>query len=620
LRLGSLRGRVLAAIALGLLCGLATFGGLRAGLLNGYRLQVTDQLQPTGAADPRVLVVGIDGRSLAEVGVRWPWPRKIHADLISHLAGAKAIVYDILFSPGSPDDDALAAAVRENGNVVLSAEAVLRARPGAKIYTATEPTFPVASIASGGIVGHANVLPDPADGVVRSVPLLVQTASGDLVPSMSLAAFARAEDVKGPYTYGPHGVIIGDTSIPTGPRTLLTIGYAPQLRTEAPHAPIVSAVDVLKGRVPRSDIDGKVVLIGATDPSLGDHNPTPVSKELQMAGVLIHANALNTMLTGAFLRPAGDVRTAESAGILGLLVALITLLAPVSVAPIAAVVALGAYVLWAVIRFDSGSVLDLIYPPLALLVAFVAALGIRYFTELRGRRRVSNLFSQYVPKGVANDLLASGRVEEAVHGERLKVTALFCDLRAFTAMSTQMEPTRLRDLLNIYYDETSKLIYDTGGTLLTYIGDEVFAVWGAPMPDDESASRAVGCARAIQDANTRLNERLEKEGLPSSVTYGIGLHTGDVIAAHVGTDVHRQYTILGDTVNCAARLCTIAGRNEIVVSSETYNALDEANGRPPSRTLPGIRLKGVGRDLLPHKLWPDELRDPSGEDRRGKEE
>jgi adenylate cyclase len=618
LRLGSLRARVLSAVALAVVGGLASFGGLHGGVFNGYRQQVTDSLQPTGTADPRVLVVGIDGRSLAEVGVRWPWPRSVHAQIIRNLAGAKAVVYDVLFSPGSPDDNALAAAIRRSGNVVLSAEAVLDAKRGASIYTATEVTPPAPKLAATAVSGHANVLPDPVDGVVRSVPLLVETKTGDLLPSMSLAALARVDGLQGPYTFGPRGIEIGDRIIPTGRRGLMTIAYAPELRPEVAHAPIVSAVDVLKGRVPRSAIVGKIVLIGATDASLGDNRPTPGA--LEMPGVLVHANALDTMLTGHFLRPTSDVRTAAYAGLLALLIALVTLIAPVSIAPIATVVALAGYVVWAIVRFDSGSILDLIYPPLTVVLAFVGALGIRYFTEMRGRRRVSMLFSQYVPKGVANELLASGRVNEAVQGERLMVTALFCDLRAFTAMSSKMEPTKLRDLLNIYYDETSRLVYDSGGTLLTYIGDEVFAVWGAPLPDPDSASRAVACARAIQDANERLNRRLADEELPSSVTYGIGLHTGEVIAAHVGTDVHRQYTILGDTVNCAARLCTIAGRNEIVVSAETYGALDASNGRPPAELLPGIRLKGVGRDLLPHRLWPDELRDPTGEQRQGKVE
>jgi adenylate cyclase len=532
------------------------------------------------------------------------------------------VLYDVLFNPGSPDDGKLAAAIRANGNVVLSSEATLEGG-WRGLYTAVEPIAPVPVIEQAGTVGNANVALDPGDGVARSLPLLVQDDKGNLEPSVSLATLARVEGLKGPYTYGPRGVLVGDTQIPTGPRTLLTIAFSPQLKQDAPHPPIVSASDLIEGRVPESAVRGKIVLVGATDPSLGDKHPTPVSKQagLEMPGVLIHANALNTMLTGESLQPTSDARTAVYAGALALLVALLTLLGPVSVAPVAALLLLGAYVLYAIVKFDSGAVLDLIYPPLALVLAFIAALGIRYFTEMRGRRLVSNLFSQYVPKGVADDLLASGRVDEAVSGQRLKVSALFCDLRAFTAMSSQMEPTRLRDLLNIYYDTTSKLVHESGGTLLTYIGDEVFAVWGAPLPDNDNAAKAVACARAIQDANSELNDRLEKEGLPSSVTYGIGVHTGEVIAAHVGTDVHRQYTILGDTVNCASRLCTIAGRNEIVVSEETYKSLDGSNGgRPPARTLPGIRLKGVGRDLVPHKLWPEELRDPSGEDRMGKVE
>ena len=617
MKLGSLRARALSAVVIGFVVGLATYGGLVTNQLDGYRQQVNDALMPTGSTDPRVLVVGIDGHSLAQVGVRWPWPRSLHAKLVDKLAGARAIVYDVLFSPGSPDDGKLASAIRESGNVVLSAEAELHAEKGAKIYTATALTPPVPKLRESAIVGHANVTPDPSDGVVRSLPLLVSTPQGDLIPSMSLATFERVEGLSGPYTQTPKGVVVGDRSIPTGPRSLLTIAYSPTLGTEVPKAPVVSAVDVLEGRVPRSRIEGKIVFVGATDPSLGDNRPTPVAKSQAMPGVLIHANALNTMLTGENLQPAGTTRTAASAAVLALIVALLTLLIPMYIAPIAAGAVLAAYIVWAVVRFDSGSVLDLIYPSLAIVIAFVAALGLRYFTELRGRRMVSNLFSQYVPKGVADELLVSGRVDEAIRGQRVKVTALFCDLRAFTAMSTQMEPTKLRDLLNIYYDETSRMVHEHGGTLLTYIGDEVFAVWGAPLPDEDSASSAVKCARAFQDASSRLNSRLADEGLPA-VTYGIGLHTGDVIAAHVGTDLHRQYTILGDTVNCAARLCTIAGRNEIVVSSETYEALN--NGKPPSLPLPGIKLKGVGRDLLPHKLWPDELRDPTGEERQGKVE
>jgi adenylate cyclase len=616
LRLGSLPARFVLAIALSIVIGALVFIGLSTNQLDGYRLQVTDALQPVGKADPRVVVIAIDGKSIAQAGVSWPWPRSIHAKLLGKLTTATAVLYDVLFSPASPDDAKLAAAIAKTPNVVLSAETELAAKDKAPLYTTTALTLPVRKIAAPpASVGHANIVRDPADGVVRSVPLLVETPKGDLLPSLSFQTYARVAGLTEPYTIRSDGIATNGGFVPTERRTLLDVAYAPDLQLDVPKAPIVSAVDVLKGSVPPSRFDGKIVLIGATDPALGDHQPTPVAKSVEMPGVLVHANALNTMLTGQFLQHESNTGTVLYAAALAALVAIVTLVAPVVLGPIVMLVLLAAYVLWAFVRFDSGTILDLIYPPLAMIGAFVGALAIRYFTELRGRRRVSNLFSQYVPKGVADELLYQNRVDIAVRGERLNVTALFCDLRAFTAMSSRMEPTDLRDLLNIYYDETSRLIYEHEGTLLTYIGDEIFAVWGAPLPDDKGAERAVACARAMQDASAGLNERLAGAGLPSSVSYGIGVHTGEVVAAHVGTDVHRQYTILGDTVNCASRLCTIAGRNEVVVSAETYESLDD---KPPATVLPGIKLKGVGRDLLPHRLWPDELRDPTGEQRQGK--
>jgi adenylate cyclase len=614
LRLGSLRARFVLAIGLSIVIGLLAFVGLRTKQLGGYRLQVADALQPTGKADPRVIVIAIDGKSIAEAGESWPWPRSVHAKLLGKLGGADAILYDVLFSPATRDDARLGAAVARSRNVVLSAGTELVART--PLFQTRSLTLPVRDVArEPATIGHVNIIRDPADGVVRSLPLLVETPEGELLPSLSLQTYAHVEGLSGPYTVRPNGVVASGRFIPTQRRAILDIAYAPQLQSDAPKAPIVSAVDVLDGRVSSARFKGKIVLIGATDPSLGDKQPTPVAKSLEMPGVLVHANALNTMLTGQYLQHTSDFRTALDATALAALVAIATLLAPVLLGPVVVLVLLGAYVLWAFIRFDSGTILDLIYPPLAMVGAFIAALAIRYFTEVRGRRRVSRLFSQYVPKGVANELLATNRVDTAVYGERLNVTALFCDLRAFTAMSSQMQPTDLRDLLNVYYDETSRLISEHNGTLLTYIGDEVFAVWGAPLPDDKGAERAVACARAMQEAREPLNERLAGAGLPSSLSYGIGVHTGEVIAAHVGTEVHRQYTILGDTVNCASRLCTIAGRNEVVVSGETYEALD---AKPPATVLPGIKLKGVGRDLSPHHLWPDELRDPTGESRHGK--
>lgn len=201
--------------------------------------------------------------------------------------------------------------------------------------------------------------------------------------------------------------------------------------------------------------------------------------------------------------------------------------------------------------------------------------------------------------------------EEETPGGRLEATLLFGDLRGHTAESSILEPDRIKELLDVFYEHTGRLINRYEGTLMAFTGDEVFAAWGAPAADEDGPKKAVACARLLQDSLSPLNQKLNARKLPS-VAFGIGIHAGEVVDAHVGVGRLRQYTVTGDSVNCASRLCSIAGRNEIVVSADVYDALTD---KPPAEKLEGIRFKGVGRELGPHRLWPDELRDPTGEQR-----
>ena len=108
------------------------------------------------------------------------------------------------------------------------------------------------------------------------------------------------------------------------------------------------------------------------------------------------------------------------------------------------------------------------------------------------------LFSQYVPEAVAQRLVDEDRAGSAVEGERLDMTVLFCDLRGFTALSENLEPAVVRTMLNHYYDRVTDIVLSMNGTLMKYVGDEVFAVWGAPLPSTDHPQRALECAIAIQ--------------------------------------------------------------------------------------------------------------------------
>jgi adenylate cyclase len=168
------------------------------------------------------------------------------------------------------------------------------------------------------------------------------------------------------------------------------------------------------------------------------------------------------------------------------------------------------------------------------------------------------------------------------------VAVLFCDLRGFTTMAESLEPGEVRDVLNAYYRATTRIVFDHGGTVMQYVGDEVFAVFGAPIPQAEAAATALRCAVAMQAAAGGLNEQLAGRGLPP-VAYGIGLHRGQVVAAHVGNEIRRQYAVVGDPVNVGSRLCGQARAGEVVVSD---TVLDHAGGPLAVEPLGPLPLKG----------------------------
>jgi adenylate cyclase len=254
------------------------------------------------------------------------------------------------------------------------------------------------------------------------------------------------------------------------------------------------------------------------------------------------------------------------------------------------------YVIFAFVRFNQGQVFNFIYPSIAVGLAFVGALGLRYFGETRQRRRVTALFSQYVPETVARRLVDEDKASQAAEGERLEMTVLFCDLRGFTALSESLEPSVVRTMLNHYYDKVTDVVLAHSGTLMKYVGDEVFAVWGAPLPDPDHPARALVCAMAIQGITPELNRELLELGCPE-VSFGIGLNTGEAVAAHFGGGRRRQYDVVGDTVNVGARLCSQAGRGEIILSDQV---LERVPDPPPVEPVGPVTLKGVSREL---RLW-----------------
>jgi adenylate cyclase len=561
--------KVIVAILIAGLVTVLCLAGLSLGLFQATQLRFADALFPAIEPDPRIVIVAVDDESLASIG-SWPFPRSQHAHLIDSLSeqGAALIGYDVTFSEESNpvEDEELAGAIDRAGNVVVAATATFTGKLGdvPRADGVLEPIAPVAGVAQ---VAHANVIPDP-DGVVRALPPIVETPSGDLLPSLSLALLGSAESLEGPVIFRPDGLQIGAALIPTGRAHLMDVNFAEDF-------PVYSFVDARDGAVPQGAFEGKIVLVGATALGLGDVRLTPLDKASGEPGVYVHANALNTLLTRAYL--AHDSRPVILAWVFGLalVVALAVEFLRVSLSWIPPAAAGAGYFFLAFARFDQGTVMNMVYPPIGIGLAYIVALAIKYFGEERERRRVTRVFGRYVAQDVVDEVLSAPESALAtLEGAARPLSVLFADLRGFTSASEQADPQDVVRALNAYLDAMVRAVNEELGTIDKFMGDCVMAFWGAPRPTEHHAERAVRAGIRMLDYIDEAVAAGTTAGL-NVAGCGVGIATGPAVVGNIGATDRLDYTVIGDTVNTASRLCGVAGAGQVVVTEACAAELDE---------------------------------------------
>ena len=575
--------------------------GLNAEVFGGFQRRATDALFPAAPDDGKVAVVGFDSKTINDQQLGNPLPRAKAALLVDNLkaAGARVIAFDVIYRTEQPGDDVFAAAINRAGNVILAREPTIGpARDGVYTSTSMSTLSPVLA-ATNHAEGQVHLNKDPSDGISRGVPLVVSSEDDtEFVPAISVLSVMMDRGINpSQFIVRPNGVQVGNRFVPTEAAKTMRLNFSPNLSGTSK---VISAADVINGTFDRKKIAGKIVFIGATASTLGDVKTAPVNKSTDLPGVMFHANAANTMLTGTYLEPVPDSQTLLWVAAVTAIVGTAVLLLPLWASIVITLLVGFGYIVFAFTQFNRGHVLDFVYPSLAVIFAFIGGLGLRYFGETRQRRKVTALFSQYVPEAVAQRLVDEDRAGSAAEGERLEMTVLFCDLRGFTALSENLEPAIVRVMLNHYYDRVTDIVLAMRGTLMKYVGDEVFAVWGAPLPMDDHPQRALECAIAIQELTPELNRELVEQGAPE-VSFGIGLNTGDAVAAHFGGGRRRQYDVVGDTVNVGARLCSAAGRGEIILSDAV---LTRVTSPLPVEPVGPIELKGVSRELRLWRVYP----------------
>jgi adenylate cyclase len=497
-----------------------------AGGLRPWELQTVDARFGVRGARPApasVAVVAIDDATLDTLRERPPLRRSRYAQVIDRLraAGARLVVLDVQFTERT---------VPREDNALI--EALDRARPtvlGASEVDAHGRTNVLGGVenqrAFGVRVGSVNFRLDPG-GVYRRLPYAIDGLKTlPVVAAGPVAPFGeRWIDYAGP------------------PGTIRTLSFA----------------DVLKGRA--AGVRGRIVVVGASAPTLQDLHATPTGA--LMSGPEIEANAIDTVLRGNPLRDASD------------LAAVLLILACAAVVPLAGLrlgalaseaagLAFAALALVAVqIAFNRGVILPVVAPAGAFLTSAAGALAVHYLITAVERERTHDLFARFVPEPVVRQVLA-GTQGRLLGGVKLDGTVLFADLRGFTALAERTPPGEVIEILNRYLGEMSDAVMDAGGTLVSYLGDGVLAVFGAPLAQDDHADRALAAARDILDTRMpRFNAWLGERG---PVGIGVGISSGEIMAGHVGSERRVEYTAVGDTVNVASRLESLTAQHGVTL-------------------------------------------------------
>jgi len=609
-----------------------SFASRPYGVMTGLENRAVDllfQLRDARRSDQRtrglnepITIIEIDEASIKTSNVRLQkWPRDWYARLIDRasMSGASVIGVDTFLSEAggtSAEDKAadqvLAKSIADAGNVVIA----MKTAAGGFDEIKPLPMFADTAYAVGFVD-----LPLDSDGFVRSIQLF-QSGGGNETQ------FSFATRVA-------EGYLAANTKAGTQPKylkpatkqTLELGGRAIQLRNDlnlqldfrgrSPAFKLISAADILfnpQAQIPSDLFRDRIVLIGAANIDAPDLFPTPFYEPIALPrlldrslpvtpkrtpGVEVQAAGVATLLFGnSPIRPRYVWQVFLVLG--GLMLVAVTVFCLRVLWGMLSVLLIAAFTLilasW--MFNDHGVILPLITSWLGMAILTPAGLGLRFArerlirTETEAERaQVMDIFSRFVSRDVANTIWER-RGQESLVGENRTVTIVFTDIRDFTTLSESEPSEKVVKWLNDYFGRMNAIVERHGGHINKYIGDGLMIVFGAPMDrgDKNEARAAVDCSLAMLREVERMNENWKGTGRPI-IKIGCGIHSGLATCGVVGAERRLEYTVIGDTVNLAARLeSTTKELNvPILISEQTTSLIGDTFA---TKSLGEVKVKG----------------------------
>ncbi|KMT66058.1 CHASE2 domain-containing protein [Catenovulum maritimum] len=614
------------------------------------------------AKSEHLVIVNIDEKSLAELG-QWPWRRDVIAQLTNSLFEhyqIKVLGFDMVFSEPS---DTTATEVLDllAGTEIAESELFQQAyqslKPQLDFDTQLAESFTDRNVVLGIVfeqaknqdVSNKNQLPLPpitlepeylkqsqlvsaqsyianlpvfhqqakssgffqnslldSDGVFRRVPL-VERFRQYVYPSLALEVARLKLDIEG-LTLSFHqqgrgnmvlnSVNLGDKTIDVGSRAEVFVPYLGYQYSFQ----YFSALDILTQKIPAGLLQGKAVLVGTDAAGLLDLRTTPFAKAFP--GVEVHANIVEGIIQGTIRSQPNAILKFEVGAILfaTLVVLLISLCSDSRKQLFGLVSVIGAIIAASQYFWLQGIVVPTASTLVLTILLFISLTAFNLLMELRQKQSIVKQFGLYVPPDLVSDMAKSPEHYQ-LESQSKTLTVLFSDIRNFTQISEGLSPQALSEMMNLYLTEMTEIIHSNKGTIDKYIGDAIMAFWGAPVADTEHVRHAVITAMQMQAKLAVINKKFQANGWPS-IQIGIGVNTGQMNVGNMGSEFRMAYTVMGDSVNLAARL---EGLTKVygcycLLGQETGESL--LSSEMLVRELDKVKVKGKSEASRIYELCP----------------
>jgi adenylate cyclase len=588
----------------GILAAAITVALVFFGPLEQLELLLFDQLfELRGIRPPTspIVIVMIDESSFQELNLQWPFPRALHGKLIDRISADRPLVIglDLIFESdsryGPEDDEALGAAIARAGNVVLGLAVAEdeqlvvteRGRQRGPRREVTNMPLPVIREKAAAL-GPFNVAPD-ADSHVRRVPIRVRVPDPNTSYEWWLGFDAQL------HRY------LSAAGFPTKPLPNvgeILVNFGGRL-TDFERVPYYRVVN---DELPAGQFRDKIVLIGPTSEILHDVFATAFAAGGDMPGVVIHANALETLIRGDRIREVPKLASTVLAAIAALAGSLLAIRLRAFRALVVVLVVWVVAGLVAFVAFKYGNVWWRgMAPTFGLVLGYGATVVENFMREQREKQRLSRFFSPDVLREVVRD-----RDGHLLRPQKRLVTVLFSDIRGFTTISERLAPEQVDEMLREYLTVMTEVVFRHRGTIDKYMGDGIMALYNAPREDAEHALNAIRTALEFQERTIGFSARWQTK-LGVSIRCGVGINSGEAIVGSLGSKQRNEYTAIGDPVNLAARLESVTKDYgvPIIISEYTY---EYVKGRFPTKELDTVTVKGKSQPVKIYGVMPSSMR------------